>query len=90
MADWIRIAFGVVGQVGVRMCGVDGSAHCPMVRGNLAVNMGWPILYQWGIWVVQECAKWSSCHLWWSVGWGRELVTISGCHLLGLLASVRG
>jgi len=39
MADWIRMPFGLVGQVGERMCSVGVGADHIMIRGNFWVDV---------------------------------------------------
>jgi len=47
MADWIWMLFGVVCWVALRICSLDkrlGVLISPTGRGNLGMDMGWPIV----------------------------------------------
>jgi len=67
-------------QMGPRMCSVDRSGDCPILRGNF--RSGYRVAYcnQWGICgaVVQVCKKRSSCHLGWRLGLGQRMVCQCG------------
>jgi len=44
MADWIRIALGMVSGVGRGMGVLDGSGYCQRGRGSFGVNLWRPFV----------------------------------------------
>ena len=66
-ANWIRMQFGVVSEVGLGMGVLDFGGHRRRGRGSFEGEFGASYCNQWGLCcvVVQKCMQRSSCHLGW-------------------------